>query len=213
MDFKKWLFKSILPRLILGFLLIGFLVWRFLPKTDLPAIDNNQPQNSVQNIAVKENTMREAALNPVPIAKMITESAPGPNSEEDSTIQKQLDRDRQQQKLTKDLKNKLEQTNLELDEEKALSEIYKLKKENMGAYNEPNIDGQQNNLPEIIVDYIGGDSVKKEAILSIGGTTYQVKEKSSPTDNIQVVSISETSVTLHFIAPQDLTKTIDYKPE
>jgi len=27
------------------------------------------------------------------------------------------------------------------------------------------------------------------------------------------VSISDSSVTLHFSAPQDLTKTIDYKPE
>ena len=68
-------------------------------------------------------------------------------------------------------------------------------------------------LPEIKVDYIGGDNVKKEAILSIGGTSYQVKEKSNPTDNIQVVSISDSSVTLHFSAPQELTKTIDYKPE
>jgi len=212
MDFKNWLLKSILPRLILGFLLIGFLVWKFFPKADLPAIDNNGTQVSVQNIAVKENAMKEAAPNPVPIARMVSESAQGPNSEEDSAIQRQLDRDRQQQKLTKDLKNKLEQTNLELEEEKALAEINTLKKENMGAFNEPNSDGQ-NNLPEIIVDYIGGNSVKKEAILSIGGTTYQVKEKSNPTDNIQVVSISDTSVTLHFRAPQDLTKTIDYKPE
>ena len=117
-----------------------------------------------------------------------------------------------QQKQTKDLKIKLEQTNLELEQEKALAEINKLKKENMGAFNEPAVEGQ-NNLPEIKVEYIGGNSVKKEAILSIGGTSYQVKEKSSPTDNIQVVSISDSSVTLHFSAPQELTKTIDYKPE
>ncbi len=212
MDFKNWLFKSILPRLILGFLLIGFLVWKFFPKIDLPAINNNETQNSVQNIVAKDNPVKELALNPVQIVQMVSKSAPGPNSEEDAAIQRQLDRDRQQQKLTKDLKNKLEQTNLELEEEKALAEINTLKKENMGAFNEPNSDGQ-NNLPEIKVDYIGGDSVKKEAILSIGGTTYQVKEKSNPTDNIQVVSISDTSVTLHFRAPQDLTKTIDYKPE
>ena len=131
---------------------------------------------------------------------------------EDTAIQEQLDRDRRQQKQTKDLKIKLEQTNLELEQEKAIAEINKLKKENTGAFNEPTADGQ-NNLPEIKVDYIGGNGVKKEAILSIGGASYQVKEKSSPTANIQVVSISDSSVTLHFSAPEEMTKTIDYKPE
>ena len=101
---------------------------------------------------------------------------------------------------------------MELEQEKAVAEINKLKKENIGAFNEPSENGQ-NNLPDIKVEYIGGDNVKKEAILSIGSTSYQVKPNSSLTDNIQVVSISDSSVTLHFSAPQDLTKTIDYKPE
>ena len=131
---------------------------------------------------------------------------------EDTAIQELLDRDRRQQKQTKDLKIKLEQTNLELEQEKAIAEINKLKKENRGAFDEPALEGQKN-LPEIKVDYIGGNNVKKEAILSIGGISYQVKEKSNPTADIQVVSISDSSVTLHFSAPEELTKTIDYKPE
>ena len=131
---------------------------------------------------------------------------------EDTAIQQQLDRDRRQQKQTKDLKIKLEQTNLELEQEKALAEINKLKKENRGAFDESALEGQKN-LPEIKLDYIGGNNVKKEAILSIGGISYQVKEKSSPAADIQVVSISDSSVTLHFSAPEELTKTIDYKPE
>jgi len=132
--------------------------------------------------------------------------------EDDAAIQQQLDRDRQEQKQTKYLKTKLEQTNLELEQEKAIAEINKLKMENRGTFKEPGIDGQKN-LPEIKVEYIGGDSVKKEAILSIAGANYQVKEKSSPTDTIRVVSISDSGVTLHFSGPPELTKTIDYKPE
>ena len=54
---------------------------------------------------------------------------------------------------------------------------------------------------------------KKKPFFQLAGTSYQVKEKSNPTDNIQVVSISDSNVTLHFTAPQNLTKTIDYKPE
>lgn len=154
------------------------------------------------------------------LSAMASEPTPGgstpgkpPTAEqEDAAIEQQLDHDRQQQKQTKDLKIKLEQTNLELEQEKALAQINKLKRENRGIFDEPLVEGQKN-LPEIKVDYIGGDSVKKEAIVSIGGTSYQVKEKSNLTAEAQVVSISDSSVTLHFSAPQDLTKTIDYKPQ
>jgi hypothetical protein len=134
------------------------------------------------------------------------------SKQEDVAIEQQLERDRQEQKQTKYLKNKLEQTNLELEQEKAMAEINKLKLENIGGFNDSDSDGQKN-IPEVKVEYIGGDSVRKEAILSIAGTNFQVKERSNPTDNIQVVSISDSSVTIHFIAPVALTKTIDYKPE
>jgi hypothetical protein len=131
--------------------------------------------------------------------------------QDDAVLQEQLEQDRKAQKETKLLKTKLEQTNLELDQEKALAEINKLKIDNVGAFKDPSEDTQKD-FPEIKVDFIGGDSAKKEAILSIGGNDYQVKEKSNPTDNIQVVSITDSSVTLHFSAPQNVTKTIDYIP-
>lgn len=203
MDFKNMSLKPIFPMVLLGLLLIGLLFWKLSSKADLSALENNEIQNSIQN---------ETIQNSITVPQMASEPVPRTSSEEDSVIQEQLDHDRRQQKQTKDLKIKLEQTNLELEQEKAISEINKLKKENMGSFNEPAADGQ-NNLPEIKVDYIGGDSIKKEAILSIGGASYQVKEKSSPITNVQVMSISDSSVTLHFSAPQDLTKTIDYKPE
>ena len=93
-----------------------------------------------------------------------------------------------------------------------MAEINKLRSEDKTSYKESAVNGQKN-IPQIIVEYIGGDSVKKEAILSIAGSSYRVKVRSNPTDDIQVLSISYLSVTLHFSAPQDLTKTIDFKPE
>lgn len=132
--------------------------------------------------------------------------------QDDAVLQEQLEQDREAQKETKLLKTKLEQTNLELDQEKALAEINKLKIDSVGAFKDPSEETQKD-FPEVKVDFIGGDSAKKEAILSIGGNDYQVKEKSNPTDNIQVVSITDSSVTLHFSSPQNITKTIDYIPE
>ena len=196
MDFKKISLKSISAALLPGILIIGLFIWKF----------------SFQNEPVKETAVTQAPQSPAMAPLIARELPPGTSKEEDTAIQEQLDRDRRQQKQTKDLKIKLEQTNLELEQEKALAQINKFKKENMEAFNEPATDAQ-NNLPEIKIDYIGGDSVKKEAILSIGGASYQVKEKSAPLANIQVVSISDSSVTLHFSAPEELTKTIDYKPE
>ena len=202
MDFKKMLFKSIVFVLFPGLLLMGLLFWKL----------NYETQNSVQNQPVKEIAGQCQLKNPLAPPQVTSELVPGISKEEEAAIQEQLDRDRKQQKQTKDLKIKLEQTNLELEREKALAEINKLKKENVGVFNEPAVGGQ-NNLPEIKVNYIGGDSTKKEAIVSIGGASYQVKEKTSPTADIQVISISDSSVTLHFSAPEELTKTIDYKPE
>jgi hypothetical protein len=198
MGFKGMSLKSILPVLLPALLLMGLLSWKFFFKTDSPVSENDEAQNSLQN------------QDPIP--QTASEPAPVIGNEDDVAIQQQLDRDRLQQKQTKDLKIKLEQINLELEGEKALAQLDQIKKENRGAFNDPAGDGQ-NELPEIKVDYIGGDSVKKEAILSIGGTSYQVKERSSPVANIQVVTISDSNVTLHFGAPQNLTKTIDYKPE
>ena len=201
MEFKRLLLKKILMPGLFVMLVIGVIILRFLPKIDSSISEDSQssgPIESNQDILVKTNFPDESILNI--------------SQDEDMAIQQQLDRDRQEQKQTKYLKNKLEQTNLELEQEKALAEINKLKMDNMGGYKDPGIDGQKI-LPEVKVEYIGGDSIKKEAIISIAGVNFQVKEKSSPTDSIQVLTISDSSVTLHFSAPQELTKTIEYRPE
>ena len=212
MEFKNMFQnKMLLPVLLLIVVILVLLGISFF-KTGSSELAISNTSNPVPIVPVKENVVEQPVQGPIPVSQSVSHPAFTSNSSEDVEIQDQLDRDRQQQKLTKDLKNKLEQTNLELEQEKALSEINKLKKENLGSFNDTSEDGQ-NNLPEVKVEYIGGDSVKKEAILSIGNTSYQVKEKSSPTDNIQILSISDTSVTIHFSSPQNLTKTIEFKPE
>jgi hypothetical protein len=198
MDFKNKSLKSMILILMPGVLLIGLFFWKLSSKTE--PIDS-------QTVAALPQVVKE-----VPPKDVFVPTPPTAPIAGDAVIEQELDSERLRHKQTRDLRNKLEQTNLELEEQKALAQINKLKKENRGAFNEENTDAQ-NNLPEIKVDYIGGDTVKKEAILSIGGTSYQVKEKSMPRADVQVISISNSGVTLHFTAPRELTKTIDYKPE
>jgi len=208
MEFKKFTSKPILVvMLILVLLVILVTLHKAFTKTDAPV-----PETPVTLPQLHVEQKKDVQVQAPVIDKQVVKNDTDPTVPEDLAIQEQLDRDRQQQKQTKDLKFKLEQTNLELEQEKALAEIGKLKKENMGAFNEPAVDGQTN-LPEIDVEYIGGGPNQKEAILSIAGSTYQVKPKSNPIDSVQVVSITDSSVTLHFTAPQDLTKTFDFKPE
>jgi hypothetical protein len=197
--------------ILLGVVVIGFILSKFIHKGDSSAVNDAvlpQSQNETINTLPVKAVIKEPAFAKIPVKKIDLETS----DQEDAAIQEQLDHDREAQKQTKYLKTKLEQTNLELEQEKALAEINKLKMDNIGAFKDPTEESQKN-LPEIKVEYIGGGATKKEAILSIAGTNYQVKPKSNLTDSIQVMSISDSSVTLHFTAPQDLTKTIDYKPE
>ena len=212
MDFKRLSQnKLFLPVLAVLFVIV-LLVGKSFIKTASTSQENPEAVNS-SPVLLSKDTLVKPAIQKESIEKDSSKKPISDASNEDDTaIQDQLDRDRQAQKQTKYLKTKLEQTNLELEQEKALAEINKLKIDNMGAFKDPTEESQKN-FPEIKVEYIGGNEVKKEAIVSIAGTNYQVKAKSNPTDNIQVVSISDSSVTLHFSAPQDLTKTIDYKPE
>ena len=158
--------------------------------------------------SLPENADMVKPAGPLRVMAREAEDLPKP----DAAMVQQLERDRQEQKQTKYLKIKLEQTNLELEREKAMAQINQLRVKNGDAFRAATSD-RQKDFPAVRVDYIGGDSVKKEAILSIGGVRYQVKERSLPTDHMQVLSISDTGVTVHFSGPQELTKTIDYKPE
>jgi len=203
--------KLFLPALAVLFVIV-LLVGKSFIKTASTSQENPEAVNSSPVLLSKDTLVKPAIQKESSEKDFSKKPISDASNEDDAAIQDQLDRDRQAQKQTKYLKTKLEQTNLELEQEKALAEINKLKIDNMGAFKDPTEESQKN-FPEIKVEYIGGNDVKKEAIVSIAGTNYQVKAKSNPTDNIQVVSISDSSVTLHFSAPQDLTKTIDYKPE
>jgi len=211
MEFKNGSFKLILFLSLVGVLIL-MIAWKMFFETDPSKSENLEALTTtsiepVGHVSIRPNIQTQSFEGA--FGKGSESNTP---SEEEKDFQKELDHDREEQKQTKFLKAKLEQTDLELEQEKAQAEIDKLRKEDKGNYKELAIDGQKN-IPDVIVEYIGGNDVKKEAILSIAGSNYKVKERSSPLDNIQVISISDSSVTLHFSAPQELTKTIDYKPE
>lgn len=213
MEFKNLFSKKILIVSLFAVFVIVLFLWKFILKSDsssIPESDENLPSSQVEPI--KETSVRTITQSSSVKDEALRVPKLDISQEDDAMLQRQLDHDREEQRQTKYLRTKLEQTNLELEQEKAFAEINKIRMENTGAFKETALEGQ-NNLPEVRVEYIGGDSMKKEAILSIAGTSFQVKEKSNPTDNIQVVSISDSSVTLHFSAPQELTKIINYKPE
>ena len=208
MGFNKLFLKPVVIPILVLIAVIGVVLFKFTNKA--PA--QPDPANSTAPALATQSTHTIVSMKlPVSTRQLGQDQENNSAPQEDGSIQAQLNWDRKQQKETKDLQIKLEQTSLELEQEKDEAEIYKLKKENMGSFNEPS--ESQNGLPEIKVDYIGGDSQQKDAIISINGESYQIKEKFKPTDNIQVVAISDSGVTLHFDKPQDMTKTFDYKPE
>lgn len=63
----------------------------------------------------------------------VTVPAPDEDEAAQKEMKSQMDRDRDQQRQIKMLKMQLEQINLQLDNEKAMTEINKLKKENSGT--------------------------------------------------------------------------------
>ena len=208
MDSKQ--IKSLLPLVVVVTIFVIVAIWRIHSMMSPPPVDTTAavlPVLPVKPIPVVVSQAATPIISPTPVGKPQTLlQAP------DQVYQHQFDLERQHTRDINNEKNKLQQLNLQLDEEKAISEINKLKKENAGAYNEPTSEGQSN-LPEVRIDYIGGDSSHKETIVDMAGTSYRVKDKSNLTDHVQVVSISETSVTLHFSEPVNLTKTFDFKPE
>ena len=88
----------------------------------------------------------------------------------------------------------------------------KLKKENAGYVKDS--DSQTGSgFPNVRIIYIGGTDNEKEAILSIDGTSYSVKGKDKPISNMEILSVTEKSVWVHFNAPQEITTEINYVQE
>lgn len=127
-------------------------------------------------------------------------------------MQEQMDQDRNQQRQIKMLKMQLEQASLQLENEKALTEINKLKKENTGYVKDSN-PKMGDDFPSIRVLYIGGTDSSKEAIISVDGVSYSVKEKDKPMSNLEILSVTDKSVKVHFTAPRELSTLINYVQE
>lgn len=201
MDFRTLNIKTVILVIVAGLLLV---ITIFAKITSRPVIS----QESVPSPA----TLVPKTITPVMDTHQRIIADPKEDSLSMKEMKEQMDSDRLQQKKIKMLKLQLEQTNLQLEQEKARSEINKLEKENTSIVNDSNDQGQDK-YPEVKVIYIGGSEKSKQAILAINGNNYSVKEKNKPVKNVEVVSINDTSVTLHFNLPQDLTTAIDYKPE
>jgi hypothetical protein len=212
MDYRKLNIRAMILIVIAGLMLLGTIISKivfykkipdqnYLPmapgvyKTVIPVVESNHGL-SVRSI----------------IKSKLDNEITGEDPQSIKDMKEQMDNDRLQQKKIKILKLQLEQTNLQLEQEKALSEISKLEKENAGVVNVATDQGQDK-YPDVKVIYIGGTAEKKEAILSINGNDYSVKEKNKPVKNVEVLSITDTGVFLHFILPQDLKLNIEYKPE
>jgi hypothetical protein len=200
MEFKRINMRAMILIAIAGFLILMTIFLNFKPKsTDVP---NYQIQTPSMPLSVSDELVR-------PIKNFKTE-------DEDEAVQSemkdQMDKDRNQQRRIKMLKMQLEQVNLQLDNEKAVTEINKLKKENAGYVKDSNSQ-VGTGFPSIRIIYIGGTDTEKEAILSIDGTSYSVKEKDRPVSNVEILSVTDKNVKVHFSAPQVLTTVINYVQE
>jgi hypothetical protein len=125
-------------------------------------------------------------------------------------MKEQMDADRNQQRQIKMLKMQLEQVNLQLENEKAMAEINKLKSETAGYVRYPQVNS---GVPNIKIIYIGGAETSKEAILSINGTSYSVKVNDRPVTNVEVLGITDQGVKVHLSAPRQRTTFINYVQE
>jgi hypothetical protein len=212
MDFKKLNLRSVILMGAAALILFGTFLIRVFSH-------GSMPEGVPQSITTSDSKMLIPAIEPhqgLPVRPTHHRRQINELTQEDTQSMKemkeQMDTDRLQQKKIKILKLQLEQTNLQLEQEKALSEISKLEKENTSVVNVSN-DGGQDKYPDVKVIYIGGTADNRQAILSINGNNYSVKEKNKPVKNVDVVSISDAAVKLHFNHPQDLTETIEFKPE
>ncbi len=204
MEFKRINTRAIVLISIAGFLIVMTIISNFKSKsTDVP---DNQIQAPALPVSVfKQPEVAGQRFNTI-----------NPSDDEDEAVQRQMkdqmDKDRNQQRQIKMLKMQLEQINLQLDNEKALTEINKLKKEN-ALYVKDSNSQTGTGFPSIRIVYIGGTDIEKEAILSIDGTSYSVKEKDRPVANVEILGVTDKSVKVHFSAPVEMTTVINYVQE
>jgi len=216
MEFKKINMGGMVLILIICFLILMTIFFNF--KSNSADVPDNQIHETVLPPSVfNRPEIIEQHFNKVILSNKLIRPINNLNAvSEDEAMQKemkdQMDRDRNQQRQIKILKMQLEQINLQLENEKASTEINKLKKEN-AEYIKGSSSQDGTGFPSIRVIYIGGTDSQKEAILSIDGTSYSVKEKDKPVSNVEILSVSDKSVKVHFSAPQNLITVINYVQE
>lgn len=204
MEFKRINTRGMILISIAGFLIAMTIILNF-----------KSPNTGVPNDQIQAPTLPPSILKqPQAVGQHF--NAIIPSDDEDEAVQRemkdQMDKDRNQQRQIKMLKMQLEQINLQLDNEKVLTEINKLKKENAGYVKDSNLQ-VGTGFPSVRIIYIGGTDIEKEAILSIDGTSYSVKKKDRPVTNVEILSVTDKSVKVHFSAPQELTTVINYVQE
>jgi len=201
MEFRKINKRGMILIFIAGFLIVMAIVSNYKFK------NTDVPNNQIQAPPLPPSFLKQPEVVRQQLNAII------PSDDEDEAVQRemkdQMDKDRNQQRQIKMLKMQLEQINLQLDNEKALTEINKLKKENAGYVKDSNSQAGIG-FPSVRIIYIGGTDIEKEAILSIDGTSYSVKEKDRPIANVEVLSVTDKGVKVHFSAPQELTTVINY---
>jgi hypothetical protein len=105
-------------------------------------------------------------------------------------LRDQMNKERGIQQQIKLHNLELERTKVQLEQEKALAEMNQLRKTNLGIVRDPNGNGTVA-LPDIKLIFLSSSEKVREAILTINGTNYTVKEGDKPLDNILVKTIKE----------------------
>ncbi len=124
-------------------------------------------------------------------------------------VKEQMDKERTQMKNMKLLYMELDQIKLQYEKEKTLSEIKKLRKENIDVTGEMGVSDDK--TLEVRVLFIGSSDKQKEAIISINGANYTVKEKEKPVANLEILSISNTGIDVQITGKETIIKTIVYR--
>jgi len=181
----------------------------FWDKSNKPVAYGELNAVSVTPLAVNEQKMSPLSRAKVDKTKADEDENEIINVKE---MHEQMDREREQQKKIKMLNLELEQIRLQFEREKALSEINKLHKENAG--NVKDSSGiNEGGLPDVKVLYIGLSNSEKEAILTINGTNYSVKENDRPLASLTIVSITNRDVRVRIKIAADKTEDYSYRLE
>lgn len=100
----------------------------------------------------------------------------------------------------------LERVKLQLEQEKAFTEMHQLRKANQGVIRDVNGEGT-GAMPDVKTIFIGVGEHAAQAILNINGTNFTVKPGDSPQENVVVKAITAKSVVVVINGTKELTLT------